>query len=234
MQTHMNWHVEIIRLEGIGHVSKSLEGVAPAGLLKAKCNCRFAIFLWPKKMQYNVKKPLGLFVNLADDCNLFPNYEFIWQDLVPWGWRVCSSPEQGTWDISNHLWERRGGEGSDRRCDSCHHSRHTTADGPQQSHYHIPGTCNGPPGYKEQLLVPPLFCDVHFAAEYNTTTCINCFLSAQYWKHSDANLNFDTKQYTYFAKGSFVYRIKYGFFMFNGLLLHLSDSHPHWETWMKD
>lgn len=41
----MNWHVKIIRLEGIGHVSKGLEGVAPAGLLKAKCNRRFATFL---------------------------------------------------------------------------------------------------------------------------------------------------------------------------------------------
>lgn len=41
----MNWHVEIVRLKGIGHVSKRLEGVAPAGLLKAKSDSRFAIFL---------------------------------------------------------------------------------------------------------------------------------------------------------------------------------------------
>lgn len=41
----MNWHVEVIRLEGISHVAKSLEGVAPAGLLKSKSNSRFATFL---------------------------------------------------------------------------------------------------------------------------------------------------------------------------------------------
>lgn len=45
MHTHMNWHVEIIRLEGIGHVSKRLEGVAPACLLKAKSDRRFTTFL---------------------------------------------------------------------------------------------------------------------------------------------------------------------------------------------
>lgn len=45
VQTHMNWHVEIIRLEGIGHVSKSLEVVAPAGLLKPEGDSRFATFL---------------------------------------------------------------------------------------------------------------------------------------------------------------------------------------------
>lgn len=45
MQTHMNWHVEVIRLKGISHVSKCLEGVAPAGLLKSKSNCGFTTFL---------------------------------------------------------------------------------------------------------------------------------------------------------------------------------------------
>lgn len=49
----MNWHVKIIRLEGIGHVPKSLEGVAPAGLLKAKCNSRFATFLQNKETMKN-------------------------------------------------------------------------------------------------------------------------------------------------------------------------------------
>ena len=44
----MNWHVEIIRLEGVGHVSKGLEGVAPAGLLEAKSDRRFATFLREK------------------------------------------------------------------------------------------------------------------------------------------------------------------------------------------
>lgn len=45
MQTHMNWHVEIIWLEGICHVAKRLEGVAPASLLKSKGNRRFTTFL---------------------------------------------------------------------------------------------------------------------------------------------------------------------------------------------
>lgn len=44
-QTYMNRHVEVIRLEGIGHVSKCLEGVAPAGLLKSKSNSGFTTFL---------------------------------------------------------------------------------------------------------------------------------------------------------------------------------------------
>lgn len=47
-QTHMNWHVEIVRLEGVGHVSEGLQGVAPAGLLKAKRHGRLAVFLQPK------------------------------------------------------------------------------------------------------------------------------------------------------------------------------------------
>lgn len=41
----MNRHVEVVRLEGIGHVSKCLEGVAPAGLLKSKSNSGFTTFL---------------------------------------------------------------------------------------------------------------------------------------------------------------------------------------------
>lgn len=45
MQTHVNGHVEVIRLEGISHVSKGLEGVAPAGLLKSKSDSRFTTFL---------------------------------------------------------------------------------------------------------------------------------------------------------------------------------------------
>lgn len=49
MQAHMNWHVEVVRLKGVSHVSKSLEGVAPAGLLKAKCNRWFATFLQNKQ-----------------------------------------------------------------------------------------------------------------------------------------------------------------------------------------
>lgn len=48
-QTHMNWHVKIIRLEGVSHVSEGLQGVAPAGLLEAECHSRFAIFLNPKR-----------------------------------------------------------------------------------------------------------------------------------------------------------------------------------------
>lgn len=45
----MNGHVEIVGLKGVSHVSKSLEGVAPAGLLKAKRNSRFATFLQDKQ-----------------------------------------------------------------------------------------------------------------------------------------------------------------------------------------
>lgn len=41
----MNRHVEVVRLEGIGHVSKCLEGVTPAGLLKSKSNSGFTTFL---------------------------------------------------------------------------------------------------------------------------------------------------------------------------------------------
>lgn len=44
-QTHVNWHVEVVGLEGVSHVSKGLQGVAPAGLLKAERDSRFAIFL---------------------------------------------------------------------------------------------------------------------------------------------------------------------------------------------
>lgn len=51
MQTHMNWHIEIVRLEGVSHVSKGLQGVAPASLLEAECHSRFAVFLQPKKIK---------------------------------------------------------------------------------------------------------------------------------------------------------------------------------------
>lgn len=43
--TYMNRHVKIIRLKGIGHVSKRSEIVVPAGLLEAKSDRRFATFL---------------------------------------------------------------------------------------------------------------------------------------------------------------------------------------------
>lgn len=45
----MDWHVEVIRLEGVSHISKCLEGVAPAGLLEAKSDRRFATFLLKKR-----------------------------------------------------------------------------------------------------------------------------------------------------------------------------------------
>lgn len=53
----MNRHVEVIRLEGIGHVSKCLEGVAPAGLLKSKSNSGFTTFLLKKLKRQLVKMP---------------------------------------------------------------------------------------------------------------------------------------------------------------------------------
>lgn len=49
----MNWHVEIVRLEGVSHVSKGLQGVTPASLLKAKRHSRFAVFLQPTKKGAN-------------------------------------------------------------------------------------------------------------------------------------------------------------------------------------
>lgn len=55
MHTHMNWHVEVIRLKGISHVSKCLEGVVPAGLLKSKSNSGFPTFL-EKKEEMNKKR----------------------------------------------------------------------------------------------------------------------------------------------------------------------------------
>lgn len=36
----MDWHVEVIRFEGICHFTKSSQGIVPGGLFKAKC------FLW--------------------------------------------------------------------------------------------------------------------------------------------------------------------------------------------
>lgn len=91
-----------------------------------------------------------------------------WKWLAPRRWSVCRSPAPDTWDISSRLWEHRGGAVSDRRCDSCHHSHHTKADGPQQSHSHTPGTCIDPPGYAEEeslysyttYRILKLWCDI--------------------------------------------------------------------------
>lgn len=56
----MNWHVEVIRLKGIGHVSKCLEGVVPAGLLKSKSNSGFTTFLLKKKL---IKRELEMMLH---------------------------------------------------------------------------------------------------------------------------------------------------------------------------
>lgn len=68
-----------------------------------------------------------------------------------WGGRRYSSPQPGTWGISSRLWEHRGAEGWDRRCDSCHRSRRIIAGGPQRFHCHTPDTCSGPPDETEHL-----------------------------------------------------------------------------------
>lgn len=52
----MNWHVEIVRLEGVSHVSKGLQGVAPAGLLKAERDSRFAVFLQKKQTNIQIRR----------------------------------------------------------------------------------------------------------------------------------------------------------------------------------
>lgn len=110
---------------------------------------------------------------------LFLIMSFSGRDSSPYGRRVCSSPEPGTWDISSRLWERRGGEGLDRRCDSCRRSRRTTTGGPQQSHCHIPGTCTGPPELDGTISLCSVICD--------TTN----------------EINVNTEQHTYFTLGRF-------------------------------
>lgn len=55
IQSYMNWHVEVIRLERVSHVPKSLEGVAPAGLLKTKRYSRFTTFL--RNIQKHSNRP---------------------------------------------------------------------------------------------------------------------------------------------------------------------------------
>lgn len=43
--THMNWHVEVIRFEGISHLPKCSQGIVSGCLFKSKSLMRFVAFL---------------------------------------------------------------------------------------------------------------------------------------------------------------------------------------------
>lgn len=45
VETHMNWHVEVIRLEVISHFTKALESIFPDSLFKSKGLTGFVAFL---------------------------------------------------------------------------------------------------------------------------------------------------------------------------------------------
>lgn len=45
VETHMDWHVEIIRLEVISHFTKALESIFPDSLFKSKGLTGFVAFL---------------------------------------------------------------------------------------------------------------------------------------------------------------------------------------------
>lgn len=154
----MNWHVEVIRLEWVGHVSKGLKAVASAGLLKTKRNRRFAAFLknkvkdgklgW-KQATWNSTKPVNIILERQISCPQLRVLLSGFRSPVVM-MRVWSSPELSTWDISSHLWEHREGEESDSRCGNCHHSHHTTADDPHHFHQHRLSTCSVPPMHTNQ------------------------------------------------------------------------------------
>lgn len=50
--TYMNWHVEIVRLEVVSHLSKALQSVLPHSLLKPKCLSGFTALLYEKMTIY--------------------------------------------------------------------------------------------------------------------------------------------------------------------------------------
>lgn len=45
VETHVDWHVEIIRLEVISHFTKALESIFPDSLFKSKGLTGFVAFL---------------------------------------------------------------------------------------------------------------------------------------------------------------------------------------------
>lgn len=118
----MHRHVEVIRFEVIGHLAEALERVLAHGLLEAERLAGFVALLWEESHVLHMT-PAHADVHFLKAS--------------------AALPLPRTWGSASLLWGRPAGAGSDRRCDSCHHIRHTAEGGPPRRPARTPCTCTG-------------------------------------------------------------------------------------------
>lgn len=122
----MNGHVEVVRLEVVGHLAEALERVLTHGLLEAERLPRLAALLRVRSAyDHHIILSIILYLILQDACV------------------SAAVPLPHTWGSASLLWARPAGAGSGRRCGSCRHSRHTAGGGPPHRPAHTPCTYTG-------------------------------------------------------------------------------------------